>query len=84
MARVSRGRTGRRVGDHVCPTCGGPGRRYRIGRNDRLFTLCFGCRTHGTLLAAIPTRQTWPRAHARAHANDALPDTACRDFAVCP
>lgn len=49
-------RLARRVGDHTCPTCGGPGRFYRLGRHGRLQTLCFSGPTHGTLLTAAPAR----------------------------
>jgi phage/plasmid primase-like uncharacterized protein len=55
-------RTSQRIGDHICPTCGGPGRFYRIGRHGRYQTLCFSCRTHGTLLTAIPLRPGAPHA----------------------
>lgn len=56
MRIASTKRRARRVGDHVCPTCGGPGRFYRLGRHARLQTLCFSCPTHGTLLTAAPPR----------------------------
>lgn len=59
---ISKRRTRQRVGDHVCPTCGGPGRFYRVGRRAHLQTLCFSCRSHGTLLTAIPARPGTPRA----------------------
>lgn len=62
MAIVSKRRPGKRIGDHVCPTCGGPGRIYRLGRNDRPLTLCFTCRSHGTLLTATPKRPASPHA----------------------
>ena len=55
-------RLAHRVGDHVCPTCGGPGRFYRLGRHARLQTLCFACPTHGTLLTAAPPRLVKTRA----------------------
>ncbi len=62
MAIVSKRRRGSRVGDHVCPTCGGPGRCYRIGRDAGVQTLCFSCRSHGTLLTATPRHPSAPRA----------------------
>ena len=62
LISISRRRAGQRVGDHVCPTCGGPGRFYRVGRRARLQTLCFSCRSHGTLLVAIPNRPGTPHA----------------------
>ena len=51
-----------RVGDHCCPTCGGPGRFYRVGRRARVQTLCFSCRAHGTLLTATPGDPLTPQA----------------------
>jgi hypothetical protein len=60
MPIVSKRRMGQRVGDHVCPTCGGPGRFYRVGQ--RVQTLCFSCRSHGSLLVATPRRPGTPRA----------------------
>jgi hypothetical protein len=62
MAIVSKRRMATRVGDHVCPMCGGPGRFYRVGRQARLQTLCFSCRSHGTLLTATPHYPSAPRA----------------------
>ncbi len=62
MKIKSERRIAARVGDHVCPTCGGPGRFYRVGRNTRVQTLCFSCRAHGTLLVAAPRRPGTPRA----------------------
>lgn len=53
---------GLRVGDRVCPTCGGPGRFYRVGRDARLQTLCFTHRSHGTLLTATPQHPSTPQA----------------------
>jgi len=56
-------RGGERIGDHTCPTCGGPGRFYRLGgRLARLQTLCFSCRGHGTLLVTTPLRPSRPAA----------------------
>lgn len=62
MSLTTHRRPRMRVGDHTCPTCGGPGRFYRVGRDARLQTLCFSCRTHGTLLTAAPRRSRTPEA----------------------
>ena len=62
MAIGTKRRFGMRVGDHMCPTCGGPGRFYRVGRHARLQTLCFSCRSHGTLLTAVPHDPGTPQA----------------------
>ncbi len=51
-----------RVGDHTCPTCGGPGRFYRLGTQARVQTLCFSCRSHGSLITAAPRRPRTPAA----------------------
>ena len=62
MKKTMKRKGGLRAGDQLCPTCGGPGRFYRVGPFARLQTLCFSCRAHGTLLVATPRRPAAPQA----------------------